>query len=723
MLKSSMAYVSAMLYRTPSVPKIVWSPDYTIVTYQESSLHLSRLRSGLKTLLSELEEEIAFLTGGIDADIPSDFHLENLNNRSRGFSFLGLPQFANQYKRVLERLMDPGFKHCIANLDLTGKLRWNEGNCSKVMQCLSSIIKKIAVVAYVVPSQPPRGTEYCRWRLSNQDLVRNVFYIYGICFINMQLKTTNLKEALDFIPMFCPPRLTRILCNYLILLRGVEITLSQQISHYARNKCDSVYKEYFLVSLGQHIDADAFGRIFEKLTAQYFGVRLTKRSYRHMTIAMKRELISPNFHNFLIEDDVGDQAAGHGSFEATRTYARVQGELPFLSTDRMNQFRKFSEAWHNALHLGTEMPPEPISIRKARQWTVTNNNGNRSTLMGQPGSIGVQREEANQLAIIDQPQPQSLNISQQAMDYMRTMIENTVKASVQEICGRELGGLRATIQDTITKGITDIETAIHAELAASQRPKSSSSSHFPTPPLAQRPRRIPTSQLPPPTPSPPTPSPPTPELSSSDDSWVPTDVVEPPILSPAPPCVPTPAQRTESQPPPVEERRHSSESQVSRRTPHPASFPLPPAPPADTTANDELDYALSPIQTSVEYALDLLRKALNDPNASFRSDAQEELVRRALDRYETFVCIIPTGGGKSALWNVPVHDPREANLLTIVLEPFLSLIADQISHLTSRGINACTWHSQTMNGREVDIGNNRVMFASFENMGSQTFRT
>ena len=714
-LKSHMAYISTMLYKTPSAPKIVWSPDYTVVTYQDMSLDLSRLRSGLKKLLSELEEEIAYLTGGIEADIPSDFHLENLANGSRGFSFLGLPQFANQYKQVLRHLMEPDFEYCVAKLNPFGKLDWNQQHCIKVMEHLESIIKKIAVVAYIIPSQPPRGTEYCQWRLSNQDLMRNVFYLYGICFVNMQLKTTNLKEALDFIPMFCPPCLSRILCNYLILLRGIEITLSQQITHLAKANCAATYQEYFLVSMGKHMDSDAFGHIFADITFIYFGVRLTKRPYRHMSVATKREYISPVFHSFLLEDDVGDQAAGHGSFEATRTYARVQGDLPFLTTDRIYQFRKFSEAWHNVLHLGAEMPPEPISIRKSRQWAALNNNISQSTSMdctrsnpinASPSSL--HQEEADHLIVVDQ---QPIKISQQMMDQICTAVENRVKTSVQAILTEELADLKTAIQD-VTKSITNIHTT-YPNSIASQHTGSSSHDNYPISPLAQHQiYRRSSDEL-----STQLSIPPTPELSSSGN---PTPFSSYTAQIPTVSHRPTSPLQIASKPIVPKESMTSSQSQLPSTSSYslPLSSPLLAAEPYD-----ELEYATSRVQTPADYALKLLQKALDDPNATFRSPAQEEMVRRALDCSESFICIIPTGGGKSALWNAPVYDSRESSMTTIVLEPFLSLIADQLHHLTSTGVKACMWKAQMVNNSDAYLGNYRVIFASFESMGTIPFKS
>ena len=715
MLGSHMAYISSMLYRTAATPKIMWNADYTVVTYQEYSLSLAHLRSGLKKLFTELEKEIASLTGGIEADIPVDFQLENLSNGSRDYSFLGLPQFAEQYKPVLQRLMDPAFELCIADLDITGKLHWRQGNCMKIMERLDSIIRKIAVVAYIVPSQPPRGTEFTQWRISNQDLMRNVYYIYGICFVNIQLKTTNLKEALDFIPMFCPLRLSKIISNYLILLRGIEIILSQQITHLVEDNCADVYQEYFLVSLGKHLDADTFGRIFGDFTWRYFGVRLGRRSWRHMAKALKREFVPAMYHKYILDEDIGDQAAGHGSFEAARTYARVQGELGFVTTDRMHEFRKFSEAWHNVLHLGTQLPPQAISLRKSGQWSTTNNNANQSISMDdveEEEPINTRGNSSNQ---VEAHVP--IHAPQQIMEQMRTTMENTVKESIQAICTKELDSVKVAIHDAFAKGITDFHAALNtilnnANAMALQHGDQNenhppSNNQPPNPPLIQPQNSQHAIRSQPP----------------QENALVRLRHQRALVLTP------TPRPRLSASTPPPAGSELQRLSQWAVPPGRPSSFELPSVPSSSSSihlpspsSSMQLPSSSLPMPTPTlpaDHLLELLRMSLRDPYATFRSPIQEQVVQLAVERNESFICIMPTGGGKSTLWSVPVQDFKEINLITIVLEPYLSLITDQVQRLRSQGVNAGVWNADNIDGLH-DI---HVMFASFEHMGTVGFRS
>lgn len=57
--------------------------------------------------------------------------------------------------------------------------------------------------------------------------------------------------------------------------------------------------------------------------------------------------------------------------------------------------------------------------------------------------------------------------------------------------------------------------------------------------------------------------------------------------------------------------------------------------------------------------------------------------------------ILPTGGGKSLCYQLPaIWWQRCGAGPTIVISPLISLMQDQVRHLTARGIRALAWHSQ-----------------------------
>ncbi|KAK7686468.1 hypothetical protein QCA50_010064 [Cerrena zonata] len=95
------------------------------------------------------------------------------------------------------------------------------------------------------------------------------------------------------------------------------------------------------------------------------------------------------------------------------------------------------------------------------------------------------------------------------------------------------------------------------------------------------------------------------------------------------------------------------------------------------------------------------------------------MCRHALDRYENIVVVLPTGGGKSMLWDVPVQSDGEKNMTTIVLAPYISLLYDQARRSEKKGIKHAIWKQKGKNREEQY----QLMFGSYENIGSTAFRS
>lgn len=108
---------------------------------------------------------------------------------------------------------------------------------------------------------------------------------------------------------------------------------------------------------------------------------------------------------------------------------------------------------------------------------------------------------------------------------------------------------------------------------------------------------------------------------------------------------------------------------------------------------------------------------------SFRP-MQEEIVASALEGRDV-LAILPTGGGKSVCFQVPVM-MREG--IAIVVTPLVALMKDQVQNLVSRGIKALCVNSG-MGRREVDLALNNAAYGDFkflyvspERLGTELFK-
>ena len=104
---------------------------------------------------------------------------------------------------------------------------------------------------------------------------------------------------------------------------------------------------------------------------------------------------------------------------------------------------------------------------------------------------------------------------------------------------------------------------------------------------------------------------------------------------------------------------------------------------------------------------------------------QEDVVRTAMEGRDV-LAIMPTGGGKSVCFQVPV---LAGDGIAIVVTPLIALMKDQVQNLKSRGIKALCINAG-MNRHEVELtlnnaayGDFRFLYVSPERIGTRMFRS
>ncbi|GAA5863357.1 hypothetical protein JCM1840_007500 [Sporobolomyces johnsonii] len=129
---------------------------------------------------------------------------------------------------------------------------------------------------------------------------------------------------------------------------------------------------------------------------------------------------------------------------------------------------------------------------------------------------------------------------------------------------------------------------------------------------------------------------------------------------------------------------------LSRRT-----APSPRAPPAARPSQAALDYSKGSYSWSQE-AKDLAREVWGVEDWRM---CQEGAINATMSGREVAV-VMPTGGGKSLIYQVPALLSRGT---TVVITPLISLMVDQVTNLTSRGIPAEAIHASTTQEQSKSI--------------------
>jgi superfamily II DNA helicase RecQ len=105
----------------------------------------------------------------------------------------------------------------------------------------------------------------------------------------------------------------------------------------------------------------------------------------------------------------------------------------------------------------------------------------------------------------------------------------------------------------------------------------------------------------------------------------------------------------------------------------------------------------------------------NNPHIDFRSVEQREIVIRSLVRKESFIGILPTGGGKSLAFLVPsIIEPYK----TIVMVPNKSLLDDLMKKAKAiKGLGVAQWTAANQY-----VGKATLIFVALESLTSYAFK-
>ena len=140
----------------------------------------------------------------------------------------------------------------------------------------------------------------------------------------------------------------------------------------------------------------------------------------------------------------------------------------------------------------------------------------------------------------------------------------------------------------------------------------------------------------------------------------------------------------------------------------------------NTDDDDDDMYVDPPIQAARQKtttnACQLLQQLYpNQPNVNFKSLQQRQIVEEALACERNFIGVLPTGGGKSLTFLLPVLQEEDSKTLVVI--PNRALLNDMLHRCQELNLAACQWKA-TM----TIIYQNRLILLAVESVVSPAFR-
>lgn len=328
----------------------------TVVTCQGRSLNLNALRAGIKKIGNSLIHHYLHVTNDEDIAFWRVHRAsEDMTNDAVGYSWLSMKSWTQLPYPLLDCLFNhPDYN--IAEIDRQGQIQWNRADLMVLRRKFAEINRLLAVLCFLLPSPPPRGTEFADTRITNTHIARNVYVNFGLWFIHHRVKTSALTDSLSWVPTLCPKLLADQVHFYCVVIRPVEILIAGILDD---EESVAQHREFLWMQDGKKMTSEIFSHILERTLEQHMGVGLNLSSWRHIAIAIMREFIPPH----LTGDHVGDTLSNHSTNQARQTYSRENGQLPFLTTDALLDSRRFCELWHDVLNVGGHPIPIPLRLQ------------------------------------------------------------------------------------------------------------------------------------------------------------------------------------------------------------------------------------------------------------------------------------------------------------------------------------------------------------------------
>ena len=99
---------------------------------------------------------------------------------------------------------------------------------------------------------------------------------------------------------------------------------------------------------------------------------------------------------------------------------------------------------------------------------------------------------------------------------------------------------------------------------------------------------------------------------------------------------------------------------------------------------DDVDYSkMTPLEVG--------KRVFDYP--AFKENGQEEIIDHIMKKKGNALGVIPTGGGKSACFQIPALIQEN---MTVVVSPLIALMKDQVQSLLKKGINSAFFFNSSL---------------------------
>jgi len=217
-------------------------------------------------------------------------------------------------------------------------------------------------VLFFVNGQNTRIAEYVEHKLKNSTRPRTCFY--DDFTKSIWLVTRRLKNKVEtFIPLKCPPIVTKLLIKYCTIVWPVEEHIA---SHVRGKEAQKLYQEYLWVQNCVVMQKKSMYDAVPDFLGSTINDPIGVHDYRQIVVELSRVFLGSEHEAEQEKIDTLAGQRGHTESTARMRYASEAGHLPGMSSELLLRFGRSSELWWLVSGLTPGAPPLlPLRTRQA----------------------------------------------------------------------------------------------------------------------------------------------------------------------------------------------------------------------------------------------------------------------------------------------------------------------------------------------------------------------
>ncbi len=320
----------------------------------DKELELDNLRHGVKKMIEDLHQALKTLMNGADCDglYPELGGIrDNLQNGSPGYSFLSDPRNLQSKETIGAWAGLPSVCKLLMSSDndfgkmVNQRWNWDTTYLEAWLESAKKFLELLACVVHLTGGGPPRAEEAVTFAIKNCNGKMRNLCIHGkhAVFVGQYHKSQNINGRFKLLARVLPESVSKILIQYLYLVRPMEIMLLRVLGEKTANA-----EAFFYSSRNKVWSGEQYRIRFSRTIDMFLNEGLGIQEWRHASVAIRRDhgINCPEESGELF----GDLQTGHVGATA-HAYGRTESYFTTMTSSECLGYFRSSKAWHVFLGL------------------------------------------------------------------------------------------------------------------------------------------------------------------------------------------------------------------------------------------------------------------------------------------------------------------------------------------------------------------------------------